>query len=80
MGGGVDVTLNYQFTATNSSSSNQYQEVAKTHIYTIGPQTAAVILTDRVWIQATRSDGSMSLHQIGFNATDDMSRTEIKLK
>ena len=80
IGGGVDVTLNYQFTASQSYSSSEYQETEKTHTFNIGPQTVLVLLTDRVWIQATRSDGSATLHRIGYNATDDLSRTEIKLK
>ncbi|KAG9187989.1 hypothetical protein G6011_01912 [Alternaria panax] len=80
IGGGVDVSLNYQFSATQSYSSSEYQETQKTHTFNIGPQTVLVLLTDRVWIQATRSDGSTTIHRIGYNATDDLSRTEIKLK
>ncbi|KAB2099430.1 hypothetical protein AG0111_0g12290 [Alternaria gaisen] len=80
MGGGVDITLNYQFTWRESYSSTEYEEIEKTHTFEIGPQTVLVLLTERVWIQATRSDGSMTLHRIGYNATDDLNRTEIKLK
>ncbi|KAF1843859.1 uncharacterized protein K460DRAFT_387813 [Cucurbitaria berberidis CBS 394.84] len=77
--GEIEASLNYQFTATESSSTTEYSEVTKTHTYTIGPQTVAVILTDRAWIQAIRSDGSITFQEISFNASDDMSRTEIKL-
>ncbi|KAL1795369.1 hypothetical protein ACET3X_007185 [Alternaria dauci] len=80
IGGGIDVTLNYQFTYSQSYSSTEFQQTEKTHTFNIGPWTVLVLLTDRVWIQATRSDGSTTLHRIGYNATDDLSRAEIKLK
>lgn len=76
IGGGVDVSLNYQFTSKTSSSYGEYSEYTHEQRYTIAPRTATILLSERVWMQATRSDDSVSLREISFTSTDNTNRVE----
>jgi hypothetical protein len=79
MGGGIDISLNYQFTAENSTSFTEFQEETKRKHYDIGPYTTTVILASRAMIKATRSDGSETIHTLQYNVSDDRARTEYQL-
>jgi hypothetical protein len=79
IGGGVDVSLNYQFTAENSSSHTEYIISEKVHKFTIGGYAASVVLTSQVVLKATRNDGSQTIHNLHYNASDDLSRTGYEL-
>ncbi|TGO30075.1 hypothetical protein BPAE_0008g00670 [Botrytis paeoniae] len=79
-GFGMDVSLNYQFTSTTSSSFTEYEETSRTQGYTVSPYEATIFLSKRIWIQATRADGSIVLREINFNANDDIYLIGVSLK
>ncbi|KAI4906696.1 hypothetical protein J4E90_010384 [Alternaria incomplexa] len=79
LGGGIDVSLNYQFTSTQSSSYNEYEEFTDRRQYNVPPYTCSIFLTERVWLVATRTDGSFTLSEIQYNTTDGMNIEEVKL-
>ncbi|KAK6598396.1 hypothetical protein ACHAO1_000274 [Botrytis cinerea] len=79
-GFGMDVSLNYQFTSTTSSSFTEYEENSRTQGYTVPPYEATIFLSKRIWIQATRADGSIVLKEINFNANDDIHLIGVSLK
>lgn len=79
-GFGMDVTLNYQFTSTTSSSFTEYEETSRTQQYTVPAYEATIFLSKRIWIQATRADGSIVLREINFNANDDIHLIGVSLK
>ncbi|TEY87518.1 hypothetical protein BOTCAL_0001g00440 [Botryotinia calthae] len=79
-GFGMDVSLNYQFTSTTSSSFTEYEENSRTQGYTVPPYEATIFLSKRIWIQATRADGSVVLKEINFNANDDIHLVGVSLK
>ncbi|TGO07627.1 hypothetical protein BTUL_0258g00050 [Botrytis tulipae] len=79
-GFGMDVSLNYQFTSTTSSSFTEYEETTRTQGYTVPPYEATIFLSKRIWIQATRADGSIVLREINFNANEDIHLIGVSLK
>ncbi|CAD6441431.1 b8d55a13-8c93-4da6-9244-2b852eb643f6-CDS [Sclerotinia trifoliorum] len=80
MGFGMDVSLNYQFTSTISSSFTEYEETSRTQEYTVPPYEASIFLSKRIWIQASRADGSIVLREINFNANEDIHLIGVPLK
>ncbi|KAF7948064.1 uncharacterized protein EAE97_003475 [Botrytis byssoidea] len=79
-GFGMDVSLNYQFTSTTSSSFTEYEETTRTQGYTVPPYEATIFLSKRIWIQAIRADGSIVLREINFNANEDIHLIGVSLK
>lgn len=76
----MDVSLNYQFTSTTSSSFTEYEETTRTQEYTVPAYEATIFLSKRIWIQATRADGSIVLREINFNANEDIHLIGVRLK
>ncbi|KAJ8068536.1 hypothetical protein OCU04_004086 [Sclerotinia nivalis] len=76
----MDMSLNYQFTSTTSSSFNEYESTERTQAYNVPPYECIIFLSKRIWIQATRADGSIVLREINFNANDDIHLIGIPLK
>ncbi|PQE07811.1 duf946 domain-containing protein [Rutstroemia sp. NJR-2017a WRK4] len=68
-GFGMDISLNYQFTSTTSSSFTEYEETSP-----------SIYLIKRIWVQATRADGSIVLREINFNANEDIHLVGVSLK
>ncbi|KAM0174922.1 hypothetical protein ACHAPF_005831 [Botrytis cinerea] len=79
-GFGMDVSLNYQFTSTTSSSFTEYEESSRTQGYTVPPYEATIFLSKRIWIQATRANGSIVLKEINFNANEDIHLIGVPLR
>ncbi|KAJ4325762.1 hypothetical protein N0V94_000522 [Neodidymelliopsis sp. IMI 364377] len=79
-GFGMEVSLNYQFTSTESSSYTEYSENIREQGFTVPPYHATVFLVRHVWLKASRSDGSGVLREIGFNANDDIQLVGVDLK
>ncbi|PQE26605.1 DUF946 domain-containing protein [Rutstroemia sp. NJR-2017a BBW] len=79
-GFGMDISLNYQFTSTSSSSFTEYEETLRTQSYTVPAYTASIYLIKRIWVQATRADGSIVLREINFNADEDIHLVGVSLK
>jgi hypothetical protein len=79
-GFGMEVSLNYQFTSTESSSYTEYSESSREQGFTVPPYHATVFLVRHVWLKASRSDGSGVLREIGFNANDDIQLVGVDLK
>ncbi|TGO66784.1 hypothetical protein BOTNAR_0054g00230 [Botryotinia narcissicola] len=79
-GFGMDVSLNYQFTLTDSTSFTEYEENSRTQKSTVPPYEATIFLSKRIWIQATRADGSIVLREINFNANEDIHLIGVSLK
>ncbi|PQE19284.1 duf946 domain-containing protein [Rutstroemia sp. NJR-2017a BVV2] len=79
-GFGMDISLNYQFTSTASTSFTEYEETSRTQSYTVPAYTASIYLIKRIWIQATRADGSIVLRETNFNANEDIHLVGVSLK
>jgi hypothetical protein len=79
-GFGMDISLNYQFTLTTSSSFTEYEETSRTQGFTVPAYQATICLTKRIWVQATRANGSIVLREINFNANEDIHLVGVPLK
>ncbi|OSS54921.1 hypothetical protein B5807_00795 [Epicoccum nigrum] len=79
MGFGAEVSLNYQFTSTNSNSFTDYTETTNTVEVTVPPHEAYIYLIRHVWIKACRRGSSVDLHQVDFHANDDLWTVGVKL-
>lgn len=75
----AEVSLNYQFTSTNSNSFTDYSEHTNTVEVTIPPHEAYIYLIRHVWIKACRRGSSVNLHQVEFHANDDLWTVGVKL-
>ncbi|KAI9649346.1 hypothetical protein NHQ30_001918 [Ciborinia camelliae] len=64
--------LNYQFTSTTSRSFTEFIEKTVTKEYPMKPWTASALLSKRIFVNAKRTDGSESLHQVELTANDDV--------
>ncbi|KAF7679786.1 hypothetical protein GT037_001437 [Alternaria burnsii] len=77
---GGSISLNYQFTATNTNSFNEYKETSREQGFTVKPYQACVYLVRHVWIKSRRSNGSSTLAEIGYNMNEDIILVGVDLK
>lgn len=77
---GISITLNYQFTYSNTITFTEFQEHTVTETFTVPPYNAIVLFAKHIWITGKRSDGSVSTGQVDFNANDDLRLSGIELK
>jgi len=80
LGMGVDVSLNYQFSYSTSSSYGEYEDTVERLAYTVPPYTCTFFLTQRVWLRAVRPDGSYVTYVIEYNANTGLILEEVKLR
>ncbi|CAN9198434.1 unnamed protein product [Alternaria alternata] len=74
------ISLNYQFTATNTTSFNEYKETSREQGFTVKPYQACVYLVRHVWIKSCRSNGSSTLAEVGYNMNEDIILVGVDLK
>ncbi|KAH8881137.1 hypothetical protein GQ53DRAFT_888842 [Thozetella sp. PMI_491] len=78
-GFGLDMSLNYQFSTTSSSSYTEYEEVTQTKEFTVPAYSATVVLAKRIRIKATRSDGTIELRELHFMKNEDITLVGVSL-
>jgi hypothetical protein len=66
------ITLNYQFTFSQSNSFTEYKEETKTKSFTVGAHSVVIAWAKHVWIKGTRADGSQLSGEISFDANEDV--------
>ena len=64
LGGGVDTSLNYSFTQTNTSDHGEYKELKRIKTTEIPPWCVSVLWTKNLDIIAEREDGQVTLSQL----------------
>ncbi|CAE7007426.1 hypothetical protein P3342_002718 [Pyrenophora teres f. teres] len=79
-GFGASMSLNYQFSYKSSVSLTEYEEATREQGFTVPPYHATVFLTKQVWIKARRDDGSVTLHELGYNSDEDIHLVGIDLR
>ncbi|CZT51857.1 uncharacterized protein RSE6_13065 [Rhynchosporium secalis] len=65
------VSLNYQFTYSNSSTFTEFTQTEITQEFDVGPFYAKVLFSKHVWIKGTRSSGSIVINATEITASDD---------
>ncbi|KXX77964.1 hypothetical protein MMYC01_207928 [Madurella mycetomatis] len=73
------ISLNYQFTFSQTSSVEEVQERTMTKTITVAPRTVAIAWGKRVTIQGVRSDGSRISGEISFNVSEEVAVTEVSV-
>jgi hypothetical protein len=79
-GASFNIGLSYQFTYQESYSFTEYQRTTKELTLTVSPYTAIVAFIRHLSMKATRSDESWVLHEILFNANDEIFIKEADLR
>lgn len=66
------VSLNYQFTYSNSRTFTEYSEKEVVKTFNVPPYNATVLFSKHIWLNVARAGGSPVLVQIEIAAADDM--------
>ena len=74
------VSLNYQFSFSQSSSIEEVQERTMSKTITVAPHTVAIAWGKRIVIQGVRSDGSRIEGEVAFNASEEVAVTDAPVK
>ncbi|KAH6855968.1 hypothetical protein B0I37DRAFT_366214 [Chaetomium sp. MPI-CAGE-AT-0009] len=74
------VSLNYQFSFSQTNSLEEVQERTMSKTITVAPYTVAIAWGKRVVIQGVRSDGSRIEGEISFNASDEVAVTDVPVQ
>jgi hypothetical protein len=74
------ISFNHQFTATDTTSFNEYKETSREQGFTVKPYQACVCLVRNLGIKSCRSNGSSVLGQIDYNMNEDMILVGVDLK
>ncbi len=74
------VSLNYQFSFSQTSSIEEVQERTISKTITVAPHTVAIAWGKRVVILGIRSDGSRIEAEVMFNASEEVAVTDIAVK
>ncbi|KAL2129179.1 hypothetical protein VTI74DRAFT_8107 [Chaetomium olivicolor] len=74
------VSLNYQFSFSQSSSVEEMEERTMTKTITVAPQTVAIAWGKRITITGVRADGSRIQDERAFNASDEIAVTDVLVK
>ncbi|KAK4041406.1 hypothetical protein C8A01DRAFT_14838 [Parachaetomium inaequale] len=74
------VSLNYQFSFSQTSSIEEVQERTMSKTITVAPHTVAIAWGKRVVIQGVRSDGSRIEGEVSFNASEEVAVTDVPVK
>ncbi|KAK4241979.1 hypothetical protein C8A03DRAFT_40684 [Achaetomium macrosporum] len=74
------VSLNYQFTLSQTNSFEEVQQRTMTKTITVAPHTMAIAWAKRVTIQGVRdADGSRIDSEVSFNASEEIAVTDVSL-
>jgi hypothetical protein len=74
------VSLNYQFSFSQTSSIEEVQERTMSKTITVAPHTVAIAWGKRVVIQGVRADGSRIEGEVSFNASEEVAVTDVPVK
>ncbi|KAK5991981.1 hypothetical protein PT974_05377 [Cladobotryum mycophilum] len=66
-----DVSLNYQFTHSSSTSFTEYTEKVEAEDFVVPAYHATVLFTKRVWLRAARMDGTIVMVSISLDSYDE---------